>query len=44
MPWFPALCSFSWGAPLGIPASEKNVNSTVVIYNSDVINKDWDLK
>lgn len=35
---------FSQGAPLGIPASEKNVNSTVVIYNSDVVNKDWDLK
>lgn len=32
------------GAPLGIPASEKNINSTVVIYNSDVVNKDWDMK
>lgn len=44
MPWFPVLCSFSCGAPLSITASEKNINSTVVIYNSNVVNKDWDMK
>lgn len=44
MPWFPVLCSFSCRAPLGITASEKNINSTVVIYNSNVVNKDWDRK
>lgn len=29
---------------MGITASEKNIRSGVVIYNSNVVNKDWDSK
>jgi len=44
MPWFPVLYSFSYGATLGLTASEKNINSVAVVCNSNVVNKDWDMK